>query len=106
MRAAMLIQGSALRREARRRGGADGQRGGCPVGPPPSRRGVRRVPMDRRTSREAVTFARPFTLHGIDGEQPAGTYPVETDEELVPGLSFLAWRRGATVRFRPSRPAA
>jgi hypothetical protein len=60
--------------------------------------------MDRRTSREAVTFARQFALRGIDGEQPAGTYLVETDEELVPGLSFLAWRRVATVMLLPSRP--
>ena len=57
-----------------------------------------------RTSREAVTFARPFTLRGIDGEQPAGTYPVETDEELIPGLSFIAWRRVASLMFLPSRP--
>ena len=59
--------------------------------------------MDRRTSRRTVTFARPFSLRGIDGEQPAGTYLVETDEELIPGLSFLAWRRVATVMFLPSR---
>jgi hypothetical protein len=59
--------------------------------------------MDRRTSRERVTFARPFTLRGIDGEQPPGTYPVETDEELVPGLSFIAWRRVASLMFPPSR---
>ena len=61
--------------------------------------------MDRRTSRRTVTFARPFTLRGIDGEQPAGTYPVETDEELIPGLSFIAWRRVASLMFLPSRPA-
>ena len=60
--------------------------------------------MDRRTSREAVTFARPFTLRGIDGEQPAGTYLVETDAELIPGLSFIAWRRVASLMFLPSRP--
>ena len=60
--------------------------------------------MDRRTSRERVTFARPFTLRGIDGEQPPGTYPVETDEELIPGLSFIAWRRVASLMFLPSRP--
>ena len=60
--------------------------------------------MDRRTSRETVTFARPFTLRGTDGEQPAGTYPVETDEELIPGLSFIAWRRVASLMFLPSRP--
>ena len=60
--------------------------------------------MDRRTSRRTVTFARPFTLRGIDGEQAAGTYLVETDEELIPGLSFLAWRRVASLMFLPSRP--
>ena len=60
--------------------------------------------MDRRTSREAVTFARPFSLRGIDGEQPAGTYLVETDAELIPGLSFIAWRRVASLMFLPSRP--
>ncbi len=60
--------------------------------------------MSLRTRRETVTFARPFTLRGIDGEQAAGTYLVETDEELIDGLSFLAWRRVATVMFLPSRP--
>ena len=60
--------------------------------------------MDRRTSREAVTFARPFTLRGIDGEQAAGTYLVETAAELIPGLSFIAWRRVASLMFLPSRP--
>jgi len=60
--------------------------------------------MNRRTSRKTVTFARPFSLRGIDGLQPAGTYTVETEEEPVPGLSFLAWRRVATLMFLPSRP--
>ncbi len=60
--------------------------------------------MDRRTSREKVTFARPYSLRGTDGEQPAGTYPVETDAELIPGLSFIAWRRVASLMVRPSRP--
>src|SRR5690242_3387800 len=64
----------------------------------------RRGTMDRRTSREAVTFARPFSLRGIDGVQPAGTYLVETDAELIPGLSFIAWRRVASLMFLPSRP--
>jgi hypothetical protein len=60
--------------------------------------------MDRRTSRRTVTFARPFSLRGIDGVQPAGAYLVETDEELIPGLSFIAWRRVASLMFLPSRP--
>jgi len=46
-----------------------------------------------RTSRKTVTFARPFSLRRIDEVQPAGTYTVETDEELVlpsrPGGAFL-----------------
>ena len=57
-----------------------------------------------RTSRRTVTFARPFSLRGIDGIQPAGTYTVETDEELLEGLSFPAYRRVATTIFLPSRP--
>ena len=49
--------------------------------------------MTMRTSRRTVTFARPFSLRGIETEQPAGTYAVETDEELLEGLSFPAYRR-------------
>ena len=60
--------------------------------------------MNRRTSRETVTFARPFSLRGIDGVQPAGTYTIETEEELIEGLSFPAYRRVQTVIFLPSRP--
>ena len=57
-----------------------------------------------RTSRRTVTFTRPFSLSGIDGVQPAGSYTVETDEELLPGLSFPAYRRVATLIFLPARP--
>jgi len=60
--------------------------------------------MTLRTSRRTVTFARPFSLRGIDGIQRAGTYTVETDEELIEGLSFPAYRRVATTIFLPSRP--
>ena len=60
--------------------------------------------MTVRTSRKSVTFAQPFSLSGIDQVQPAGTYTVETDEELLPGVSFPAWRRTATLIFLPSRP--
>jgi hypothetical protein len=38
--------------------------------------------MTIRTSIKTVTFARPFVLSGIMGLQPAGTYNVETNEEL------------------------
>lgn len=60
--------------------------------------------MNRRTNRKTVTFARPFSLRGIDGVQPAGTYTVETEEELIEALSFPANRRVETVIFLPSRP--
>ncbi|MBB3268362.1 MULTISPECIES: hypothetical protein [Azospirillum] len=56
-----------------------------------------------RTSRRTVTFSHPFLLEGIDGVQPAGAYIVETDEELVDGLSFPAYRRVATVILLPVR---
>ena len=57
--------------------------------------------MTLRTKRETVSFAHPFTLRGVDGAQPAGTYTVQTDEEPIEGLSFLAYRRVATVIFLP-----
>jgi hypothetical protein len=53
--------------------------------------------MTMRTSRKAITFRRPFSLSGIDDVQPAGTYTVEINEELIEGLSFPSWRRTATV---------
>lgn len=50
--------------------------------------------MTTRTIKTTVTFKRPFSLSGFDGEQPAGTYSVETDEELE-GVS--AYRQMATM---------
>lgn len=50
-----------------------------------------------RTTKSTVTFARPFRL-GAFGEQfPAGRYHIETDEELLEGVSFPAYRRTATM---------
>ena len=60
--------------------------------------------MTVRTSHKTVTFTQPFSLSGIDEVQAAGTYTVETDEELLPGVSVPAWRRIATLIFLPSRP--
>jgi hypothetical protein len=58
--------------------------------------------MTVRTSRKTVTFTRPFSWSGIE-VQPAGTYTVETDEELLPGVSFPAYRRIASLIFLRSR---
>lgn len=62
--------------------------------------------MPLRTTRREITFRRPFTLSGLDGEQPAGTYTVETDEELLEELSFTAWRRTATAMVVPRGPVS
>lgn len=59
--------------------------------------------MNARTTTRTITFARPFSLVGLDELQPAGTYTVQTDEEPIEGLSFLAYHRVATVIFLPLR---
>lgn len=53
--------------------------------------------MTVRTSKKTVTFRRPFVLGDFDEGLPAGAYSVETDEELIEGLSFPVWRRILTV---------
>jgi len=50
-----------------------------------------------RTTIKAVTFKRPFALGEFDEVQPAGVYRVETDEELLEGVSFPAYRRTLTM---------
>ena len=48
-----------------------------------------------------ITFAKPFSLVGLHEVQPAGTDTIQTDEEPIEGLSFLAYRGVATVIFLP-----
>jgi hypothetical protein len=55
------------------------------------------IVMDERVTSRAVTFARPFFLKGVDEELPAGSYTIETIEEPLAGLSFLAYRRVSTT---------
>ncbi len=45
-----------------------------------------------RTKRSALTFSHAFTLEGGERSFPAGVYEVVTDEELIEGLSFPAYR--------------
>jgi hypothetical protein len=61
--------------------------------------------MTTRTHEKAITFRRPFALGGFDELLPAGTYIVETDEELVDGISFTAYRRILTLLHLPTSPA-
>jgi hypothetical protein len=55
-----------------------------------------------RTTETMVTFRRPLTLAALDGPQPAGTYRLVVEEEQIPGLSFVAFRRVATLLHVPA----
>jgi hypothetical protein len=52
--------------------------------------------MATRVKTRTVTFARPFFLHDINRELPAGAYLVETEEETLDVASFLSYRRSGT----------
>jgi hypothetical protein len=58
--------------------------------------------MMTRTTRTTVTFRHPFLLKGAERIMPAGDYGVVTDEELIDGLSFLAYRRVLTAIYLPA----
>jgi hypothetical protein len=51
------------------------------------------------THRSSVTFAAPFIVKGVEGRQPAGTYQIETDEEIIEGNDHVVRRRIATLIF-------
>jgi hypothetical protein len=57
--------------------------------------------VDQRTTRAIVTFQHPFTLGGVDEKLEAGEYIVETCEEMVEGLSFIAYKRISTTIIKP-----
>lgn len=52
--------------------------------------------MVERTTESEIAFMHPFTLNALVGPQPAGTYRLVVDEELIEGLSFTAYKRVAT----------
>jgi len=54
-----------------------------------------------RTRERSWTFSKAFALKGVDRLLPPGSYRVVTDEELIEGLSFPAYRRVATMMFVP-----
>jgi hypothetical protein len=57
----------------------------------------RKAIMTIRSRQETVTFKHPFRIRGIDRFLPPGSYEVITDEEMIEGLSFAAFRRVATL---------
>jgi len=54
-----------------------------------------------RTDRTTISFAHSFSLRDLEGVQPAGEYLVETDDEVIEGISRLAHRRVATLLTIP-----
>ena len=59
--------------------------------------------MQERTTRKSVTFLHPFSLAGVDEKLAGGTYVVETLEEAIEGLSFIAYRRVSTTIERAAK---
>ena len=60
--------------------------------------------MTMSSRRETITFLHPFRIKGIDRLQRPGAYQVITDEEMIEGLSFPAFRRVATMIMVPAAP--
>jgi hypothetical protein len=59
--------------------------------------------MTTHTKRSIAHFEAPFTLRALDKIQPAGDYEIDEDEEVIEGLSWLAYRRVATFIHIPAR---
>lgn len=53
--------------------------------------------MFTRTKTRTVHFDRPFVLFGLEGPQAPGDYQVQDDEEQITGISWLAYRKVATL---------
>lgn len=58
--------------------------------------------MTDRNTEVMVTFKHPFTLTSVGDTLPAGSYRIETEEQEIPGLSFVAFRRTATLLHVPA----
>lgn len=55
---------------------------------------------------KSVSFAHPFTLDGVEGTFPPGTYAIEVSREAVNGLSFIGYRRTKTTIELPASSSA
>ncbi len=58
--------------------------------------------MTTRTERFIVRFSSPFRLYAADGVHPAGDYAVDQDEQLIEGITWLAYQRVATFIHLPA----
>src|ERR1051325_10006863 len=50
-----------------------------------------------RHTTATVTFRRPFILDGFEQLQPAGSYIVDTEEELMDSVLCSGWKRTSTA---------
>jgi hypothetical protein len=55
-----------------------------------------------RSTESTVRFSHPFRLSPFDQPQPAGLYRLVTEEELIEGLSFEAFKRVRTLLYLPA----
>jgi hypothetical protein len=62
--------------------------------------------MTERLTHKSVTFAHPFSLNGVEGTFPPGTYAIEVTEEQLEGLSYVAYRRLTTTIELPGSNTA
>lgn len=53
--------------------------------------------MVKRINKKLVTFQFPFLIDDIGKQLPAGAYTIESEEESIVGLSFLAFRHIETI---------
>ena len=60
--------------------------------------------MMTRTTHRTIHFNAPASLDGLDLPLAPGDYEVNEDEELIEGLSWLAYRRVATFITIPATP--
>jgi hypothetical protein len=58
-----------------------------------------------RTTETTITFRHSFVVTALAAAQPAGTYRLVIEEEEIPGLSFVAFRRTATLLHLPALSA-
>ena len=62
--------------------------------------------MSTPTKHTIVTFTAAFAFNSLDGILPPGDYAIDDDEELIDGLSWLAYRRVATFIHLPAISSA
>lgn len=55
--------------------------------------------MAQRTTRSSITFKAPFRLTAFDSVLPAGTYDIDTEEEIVEGNERTVYIRVATLLY-------